>query len=158
QAQGAYARAEPLLVRALDIREKALGATHPDVALSLNDLAGLYQAQGAYARAEPLLARAAEIRGAYLRIELVRLSAARKQDLLSPRQREMQVLGSFHAHDLPASARALETAFTAVLRRKGRVLDTLVETQASLRAHLIPPLRDKLTRLADATTQLSTRL
>ena len=41
QTQGTYARAEPLLVRALEIREKALRPTHPDVAQSLNNLAGL---------------------------------------------------------------------------------------------------------------------
>ncbi len=158
QAQGAYERAEPLYVRVLDIHEKALGAMHPLVALSLNNLAGLYQAHGAFARAEPLYVRAAEIQEAYLRIELVRLSEARKRDLMSLLQRQTQALVSFHAHDVPRSARAFETTFTAVLRRKGRVLDALVETQASLRAHLTPQLRDKLARLADATTQLSTRL
>ena len=42
-AQGADVRAEPLLVRALDIREKARGATHPDVADSLNNLALIYK-------------------------------------------------------------------------------------------------------------------
>ncbi|HWO23498.1 MAG TPA: CHAT domain-containing tetratricopeptide repeat protein [Kofleriaceae bacterium] len=157
-AQGAYTRAEPLFVRALDISEKALGVMHPDVAQSLNNLAKLYQAQSAYARAEPLLVRASEIHEAYLRIELVRLSEARKRGLLSLLQLDTQTLVSFHAHDVPASLRALEAASTAVLRRKGRVLDALVETQASLRAHLTPQLRDKLAQLADATTQLSTRL
>ena len=57
-----YAEAEPLLQRALQIREKLFGAEHPDVAMSLNDLAGLYQAQGRYAQAEPLLQRALQIR------------------------------------------------------------------------------------------------
>jgi hypothetical protein len=33
---------EPLLKRSLAIREKQLGAEHPDVATSLNNLAGLY--------------------------------------------------------------------------------------------------------------------
>ncbi|HWO18644.1 MAG TPA: CHAT domain-containing tetratricopeptide repeat protein [Kofleriaceae bacterium] len=157
-AQGAFARAEPLLVRALEIREKALGAAHPDVVESLSNLAGLYHVQGAFARAAPLYVRAAEIQEAYLRVELVRLSEARKRDLMSLQQGMMQALVSFHAHDLPSNSRALETAFTAVLRRKGRILDALVEAQASLRAHLTPQLRDKLAQLADATTHFSTRL
>jgi tetratricopeptide (TPR) repeat protein len=38
-----------------------LGADHPDVATSLNNLAGLYQAQGRYGEAEPLFLRAIEI-------------------------------------------------------------------------------------------------
>ena len=42
-AQGRYADAEPLYKRALAICEKALGPDHPDVALSLNNLAALYQ-------------------------------------------------------------------------------------------------------------------
>ena len=40
----------------------ALGPEHPDVARSLNNLAGLYRAQGQYAKAEPLYQRALGIR------------------------------------------------------------------------------------------------
>ena len=43
-------------------REKALGPEHPDVALSLNNLAGLYDNQGKYAEAEPLYQRSLAIR------------------------------------------------------------------------------------------------
>jgi Tfp pilus assembly protein PilF len=45
--------------RALALREKALGPTHPDVASSL---ASLYQDQGAHNKAEPLYIRALAIR------------------------------------------------------------------------------------------------
>ncbi len=58
QEQGAYGKAEPLFRRALEIREKAQGSTHPAVAVSLNNLADLYREQGAYAKAEPLWSRA----------------------------------------------------------------------------------------------------
>jgi hypothetical protein len=47
--QGKYAEAEPLYSRELAIREKALGSEHPDVARTLNNLAGLYAKQGKYA-------------------------------------------------------------------------------------------------------------
>ena len=56
--QGAYAKAEPLYLRALDIREKALGAEHLGVATSLNNLAVLYKNMGHYTKAEPLFIRA----------------------------------------------------------------------------------------------------
>src|SRR5205823_2299775 len=56
-----YAEAEPLLVRAVAIREKQLGAMHPDAATSLNSLAFLYESQGRYAEAEPLYVRALAI-------------------------------------------------------------------------------------------------
>jgi tetratricopeptide (TPR) repeat protein len=61
RAQGRYAEAEPLYQRSLAIREQALGAEHPDVAQSLNNLAELYRAQGRYAEAEPLYARSLAI-------------------------------------------------------------------------------------------------
>src|SRR5439155_297783 len=62
QDTGDYGRAEPLYQRALAIREQALGPQHPDVALSLNTLAGLYRAKWDYGRAEPLHQRALAIR------------------------------------------------------------------------------------------------
>jgi len=48
-------------VRALAIREKRLGAEHPDTAQSLNNLAELYRSQGKYEQAEPLYQRALAI-------------------------------------------------------------------------------------------------
>ena len=56
-----YAEAEPLLIKALAIREKILGPDHPDVAVGLYDLATVYFAQNRLAEAEPLLDRAVEI-------------------------------------------------------------------------------------------------
>ena len=61
QAQGRYADAEPLQKRALAIVKKALGPSHPDVAISLNNLAELYKAQGRYGNAEPLYKRSLAI-------------------------------------------------------------------------------------------------
>jgi len=58
---GDYRHAEEPWTQALAIREKALGPEHPDVATSLNNLAGLYRAQGQYAKAEPLYQRALAI-------------------------------------------------------------------------------------------------
>jgi hypothetical protein len=43
QLQGRYAESEPLYQRSLTIRERVLGPEHPDLAESLNDLAGLYR-------------------------------------------------------------------------------------------------------------------
>jgi hypothetical protein len=47
-------RARPPSERALAIREKVLGAEHPDTAMSLNNLAELLRSQGDYAGARPL--------------------------------------------------------------------------------------------------------
>ncbi|NJN57128.1 MAG: tetratricopeptide repeat protein [Leptolyngbyaceae cyanobacterium SL_5_9] len=59
--QGRYGEAEPLFVRSLELREQQLEAQHPHVALSLNNLALLYQSQGRYGEAEPLYVRSLSI-------------------------------------------------------------------------------------------------
>ena len=61
-AQGRYAEAEPLYLRALAIEEEVLGPEHPHVATNLDNLAVLYLTQGKYAEAEPLHQRALTIR------------------------------------------------------------------------------------------------
>ena len=60
--QGKYDDALPIALRALAIREKALGPEHPEVARSLNNVAELYWTKGDSARAEPLYQRALAIR------------------------------------------------------------------------------------------------
>jgi Tetratricopeptide repeat len=61
ESHGDYAGAKLLYERALAIREKALGAEHPDTGASLNNLAGLLRAQGDYEGAKPLYQRALAI-------------------------------------------------------------------------------------------------
>src|SRR6266700_1424162 len=57
-----YEQAEPLLQRALTIREKLLGSDHPDLATSLNNLALFYEKQGKYAQAEAFFQRTLAMR------------------------------------------------------------------------------------------------
>ena len=59
--RGQYAEAEPLYLRAIEIRRVVLGEGHPLYAESLNNLAALYQAMGRHDQAEPLFRRAVEI-------------------------------------------------------------------------------------------------
>ena len=59
--QGKYERAEPLYQRSLSIWEKVFGKDHPDVATSLNNLAGLYKQQGKYTEAQLLYQRVLSI-------------------------------------------------------------------------------------------------
>ena len=60
-AQGDYERAEPLLRRAVEAMEQALGPHDPDLAQSLKNLAALYYLEGDYVAAEPLLMRSLAI-------------------------------------------------------------------------------------------------
>ncbi|MCP9450761.1 MAG: tetratricopeptide repeat protein [Nitrospira sp.] len=59
---GKYDRAVILARKALQVAEQNVGPDHPEVAISLNNLAGLYRAQGQYATAEPLYTRSLAIR------------------------------------------------------------------------------------------------
>jgi CHAT domain-containing protein len=58
---GKYDESRPAAERALELREKALGPEHPDVAQSLHNLALIYRFKGDYAKAEPLFQRALAI-------------------------------------------------------------------------------------------------
>ncbi|HMW02860.1 MAG TPA: CHAT domain-containing protein, partial [Acidobacteriota bacterium] len=60
--KGDEVKAESLHQRALAIREKALGADHPETANSLDNLAVLYYSKDDFTRAEPLFQRALTIR------------------------------------------------------------------------------------------------
>ncbi|MEO8955431.1 MAG: helix-turn-helix transcriptional regulator, partial [Ktedonobacteraceae bacterium] len=64
-----YQQAEPLLQRALAIREHTLGTEHPSTATSFDNLAELYHEQGQYLRAAPLYQRALAIREGVLGAE-----------------------------------------------------------------------------------------
>src|SRR2546428_1918303 len=59
RSSGKFSEVVPLVQRALAIQEKIQGPEHPDVAASLDTLAGLYRDQGEYAGAELLYRRAA---------------------------------------------------------------------------------------------------
>ncbi|MFM6061426.1 MAG: tetratricopeptide repeat protein, partial [Microcystis panniformis] len=50
-----------LYLQALDLHKQLLGDNHPSVALSLNNLAYLYNSQGRYTEAEPLYSEALQI-------------------------------------------------------------------------------------------------
>src|SRR5215469_10981388 len=59
--EGRYSEAVPLAQQLLELREKAVGSDHPEVASALTALANLYYSQGRYADAEPLYRRSLSI-------------------------------------------------------------------------------------------------
>ena len=61
EAQGLYQQAVPYFERCLTLSEERFGPNHPEVATSLNNLAGLYRVQGKYGEAEPLYQRSLAI-------------------------------------------------------------------------------------------------
>ncbi|WP_317168784.1 CHAT domain-containing tetratricopeptide repeat protein [Cyclobacterium plantarum] len=61
-----YEEAEPLMLKAVEIRKVQLGEGNPEYATSLNNLATMYAEMGRYADAEPLYLQSTEIRKAQL--------------------------------------------------------------------------------------------
>ncbi|HKX30694.1 MAG TPA: tetratricopeptide repeat protein, partial [Blastocatellia bacterium] len=59
---GKYDEAISSIERVLEIRQKVLGAEHPDLAGPIHNLGVLYWLKGDYAQAEPLLQRALSLR------------------------------------------------------------------------------------------------
>jgi Flp pilus assembly protein TadD len=62
-AQHKHDEAEKSFRAALALREQTLGADHPDIAVSLNELAEFYSARGRFDLAEPLFVRALKLKG-----------------------------------------------------------------------------------------------
>ena len=67
RTQGNYADAEPLLKRALAIKEKALGPAHPRVARTLENYAALLRKTGHSGEATMMELRAKAIRAKHAR-------------------------------------------------------------------------------------------
>ncbi|QPJ66578.1 MAG: tetratricopeptide repeat protein [Candidatus Nitrohelix vancouverensis] len=75
---GSYSKAVPLAVNALEMRKEILGPTHPNVAVSMNNLALLYVSLGRYQQAERLYLKALKIFQMHLSMEHEHVSATLK--------------------------------------------------------------------------------
>jgi CHAT domain-containing protein len=155
EAQGQYSKAEPLYQRSLAIREQALGANHPDVAFSLNNLAVLYWSQNQTEPALTRLARALDIEETNLAQNLVIGSEEDKRAYLNTFSGSTNRVISFHLQSVPNNPQAARLALTTILRRKGRVLDTLSQALIRLRQQLSPADQERLTRLSALRTQVA---
>ena len=61
ESRGKYAEAESFYIKMVDLYNKVLTRTRPDIAVASNDLARIYIAEKKYAEAEALLRKALEI-------------------------------------------------------------------------------------------------
>ncbi|HEY9816687.1 MAG TPA: CHAT domain-containing tetratricopeptide repeat protein, partial [Candidatus Obscuribacterales bacterium] len=144
------AAAELLYQRSLMIDQSVLGETHPNIVISLNSFALLYQTQGNYSAALPLYEQATEIRETQLDLTLSVISEARRRSYLSTLSRETNILISLNLQESPEAA---PLALTTLLRRKGRVLDATAESYATLRQQLTPENQALLDELRQVDTQ-----
>ncbi|MBI4750806.1 MAG: CHAT domain-containing protein [Acidobacteria bacterium] len=155
QLQGDYAKAEPLYLRALAIREKKLGPDHPDVANVLNHLAKLYWAKGELPQAIRYQIQTNEVIERDLCRNLVTGSENQKGLYLEQTGYYTDQTISLQTQGAPQNVDALQTAFTVVLRRKGRELDAMASGIESLRRRATPEDQTLLNELTLVKKQLS---
>ncbi|WP_437728248.1 tetratricopeptide repeat protein [Sorangium sp. So ce861] len=153
--KGDYARAEGLSARALDIRKKALGPSHPDVAQSLSSLAALYVAQSRIDEAVKAAGLATDIQDRNAAAVLANGSEDQKRSYMSTLVDQTHLDIALHIQHAPATLDAARLALTVLFRRKGRVLDAMTGSFASLRLSLDPDDRSLLARLTSVYSQLA---
>jgi CHAT domain-containing protein/tetratricopeptide (TPR) repeat protein len=153
--RGDYAKAEPLYQRSLSITEKALGPEHPAVALCLKRLAMLYATNGDIARANAFQSRATAIEERNFARTLAIGSERQKLAYLDIFSKWTDFTLWLHSQAAPNDPQALNLAFTTLLRRKGRGLDAMTDTIATLRRHAKPEDLVLFDRLTDARSQLA---
>jgi len=154
--KGDYAEAEPLYQRALSILEKKeLVPYHPDAGSYLHNLALLYAAKGDIGRAVTFQLRANVILERHLALNLMRGSERQKLAYLAQFSQQADFTLWLHNQAAPGDSQALNMAFTTLLRHKGRGLDAMANTIATLRRHSTPEDQDLFDRLTDARSHLA---
>ncbi|WAN69595.1 tetratricopeptide repeat protein [Moorena producens JHB] len=154
-SQGRYQQAEPLYRQALELRKRQLGADHPHIALSLNNLAELYHAQGKITPALELFEQGLEVEERNLHSNLVAGPEPQKRKYLDTISDSTYQVISLHLNAAPNNPKAARLALTTVLRRKGRLLDFITNSQQILRQSLDPESQRLLEDLNATRTQLA---
>lgn len=142
--------------RACSIRERALGPSSPDFATSLSTVASLKLATGDLEGAIAGQKQAGDVRERDFAYTLSAGSERQKLLYLDRTAHELDATISLHTLRAPGSLEARRIALEAILRRKGRALDAMVDTIASLRARATPEDRVLLDELVEARAVVST--
>jgi CHAT domain-containing protein/Tfp pilus assembly protein PilF len=153
--RGDYTKAEPLYQRALTIWEKALGSEYSDVAINLIGLALLHAAKGDIAQAVAFLSRSNAVDEHNFALNLAIGSEREKLVYLSLFTERTDLTISLQSQAGSNDQQALDLAFTTLLRRKGRGLDAMTDTIATLRRHATPQDRELFDKLKEARSQLA---
>jgi CHAT domain-containing protein/TolA-binding protein len=153
--QGDYAKAMELFVRALDILESASGPYDPSTIITLSNMARTSAARNDTAHSLEYQARLDILVEKSISLNLALGSEREKLDYIHTIAGYTEKSISMSVRQAPDDERAAEGAVTAILQRKGRVLDALSGSLATLRQHLKPADRDLLDDLSSTTTELA---
>ncbi len=145
--KGDYEQAEQFYRRALAIYEKTLGAEHPNIAYSLNGLSRSHEAKGDISRAVSLQLRAQAVEEHNISVNLVTGSERQKMAYLATLSEQSYYSVHLHIRSAPNNSAARDLALTAILQRKGRVLDAVNDNLEVLRLHARTEDRDLFNQL-----------
>ncbi|MBE7383822.1 MAG: tetratricopeptide repeat protein [Leptolyngbya sp. SIO1E4] len=145
--QGRYSEAEPLYLNALAIFREQLGEGHPSVAISLNHLAGLYEVKGNLPQAIRSLQAGLAIEEQHLELNLATLAEAQRQAYAATLMGSTNSAISLHLQIAPDNPEATKLALTTLLRRKGRLLESGLNSLQVLRQNLTPEAQAMLDQL-----------
>ena len=123
----------------------------------LYNLAELECSMGNWAEGERLLAETLDLEESRLSTEFLSGAEREKKSALSEYIRTLQLSISVNAQRAPDDAQAARLAMTALLRRKGRVLDSIAEEHSTLRRNASPEtaaLLEQLNQHVSRQTQL----
>ena len=147
-SQKRYEEAELLLVQALNIRREQLGEHHPEVAISLSNLSVLHQAKGDIEMSMARLKAGLDIEEWNLDLNLAALTDAQRQVYAATIAHTVDLAISLHLQAAPDTPEAAQLALTTLLRRKGRILESGVDSLHILRQNLTPEDRATLDELS----------
>ena len=132
RSQGEYAAAEPLIKRALQIRETALGPNHPSVADSMNDLASLYGVRIRSSEALTLFHRGLAIQTRFLQDVFSRSKENQQYQFLQSNLDYYYGALSLVANFLQQDSQAIAIGADLVFARKGLVHESQARTTNAL--------------------------
>ncbi|WP_353260156.1 CHAT domain-containing protein, partial [Prochlorothrix hollandica] len=156
--RGNYGFSEDLYDRVITATRASLGNHHPDLAIYLKNSADTHLAQGHYGAALAALGETLALEEQSLGVNLAGLGEQQRRDYLNTLNTTLDPLLTLHLQHLPQDATAATLALTAILQRKGRVLDAASLSLQRLRQNLTADDRQRFDRLNATRTQLANRI
>lgn len=158
RTMGVYDKAEPLYLEAIDIRRQMLGEHHPDVAASLQALAGVYIATDRSHEALPLMQEAASIADHMIGQIFSISSESRRMAYVLGLQANIAAFLSLVCRYLSWDSVAVARALDLVLRRKAIAAEALaLQRDAVLGGHY-PNLLPQLNQLTSLRRQIAQKI
>ena len=153
--QGEYSKALDAYQRAYDALERSAGPYHSFTMMAIGNAATTYTAAG---RFDEALAYQSRYDARVEKTIDFNLAIGSERDRLTYVESTFEKMGrtiTLNLTAMPDSAAAADLAASAILRRKGRVLDAIAESRETLRARLDPDDQHLLDDYSSVTKKLS---